>query len=90
MKQKEKMSLIVLLKASSITLHEKCPPDTPYNWLHGTVKSLDIGGEYAEAAIELDNGGEIIASLAAVECDSVNVGKPVWAHFKSNSAIVAI
>jgi len=90
MKLKEKMSLIVLLKASSITLHEKCPPDTPYNWLHGTVKSLDIGGEYAEAAIELDNGGEIIASLAAVECDSVNVGKPVWAHFKSNSAIVAI
>lgn len=90
MKLKENMPLIVLLKASSITLHKKCPPDALYNWLHGTVKFLDIGGDYAEAAIALDNGGEIIASLSAIECDSISVGETIWAHFKSNSAIVAI
>jgi len=87
---KEQMSLIVLLKASSITLHEKCPLEAPCNWLHGIVKSLDIGGDYAEAAIELDDGGEIIASLTTVECEPVRIGKPIWVHFKSNSAIVAI
>ncbi|MGW8168668.1 MAG: TOBE domain-containing protein [Sulfurovaceae bacterium] len=90
MKLKEHMPLIVLLKASSITLHEKCPPDAPHNWLHGTVKSIDTGGDYAEAMIELDGGGTIIASLTAIECESVNIDKFIWAHFKSSSAIVAI
>jgi molybdate transport system regulatory protein len=87
---KEQTPLVVLLKASSITLHEKCPPYAPCNWLHGTVKSLDISGNYAEACVALDGGGEIIASVEAVDFESINIGKSIWAHFKSSSAIVAI
>lgn len=87
---KEQMSIVVLLKASSITLHEKCPTDVSYNWLHGTVKSLEISGNYAEASIELENGGEIVASIEAVDCESINIGNSIWAHFKPSSAIVAI
>lgn len=85
-------TLMVLVKASAVSLSRRAPAGTVRNRLWGGVGRCIEGGEHSEVTLDLGGGRTVTAVLptATVNKLAPQAGERLCAHFLPSAAIVSV
>ena len=85
-------TLMVLVKASAVSLSRRAPATPGRNRLWGTVARCIDGGEHSEVTLDLGGGRTVTAVLptATVNKLAPQAGERLCAHFLPSAAIVSV